>query len=274
MNLVARERCPVCSARSTDIGATRTLNQDSSLEVRLLACVDCGHWWHTPAPAQDDLLALYRANSPFVVTPNAKEHYQQREHRIHEDDFLAYMNRFVDGGPGSAYLEIGSGGGQMVREFCRRGAAAYGVEPAGWNPQDGIVETLTDLPPGLQFDIIVLQDVIEHLFDPLQILVRLHEYAAKGAHLFCSVPCSDSSPARRYGVRWNMILPFGHLHYFSLESARETLRRSGWEMLDARRARPVQMRRLVVRLRLREIAYGLLKGGKDQLYVCATESAS
>jgi SAM-dependent methyltransferase len=274
MNLISRERCPICSAQSKEIGTARTLNPDSPLAVGLLACVACGHWWHTPVPAQDELLRLYRDQSPFVVTPNAQENYQQREHRIHEDDFLGYMNRFVDGGPESAYLEIGAGGGQMVREFRRRGAAAYGVEPAGWNPQEGIVEAMAELPSGLQFDIIVLQDVLEHLFDPRQMLAGLHEYAAEGATLFGSVPCSDSRPARRYGARWSMILPFGHLHYYSIESARETLRQSGWELLHVRRARSVRMGRLVAQLRLRELAYGLLKGGRDQLYFCATQSRS
>jgi SAM-dependent methyltransferase len=217
-------------------------------------------------PPQKELLDLYRASSPFVVTPNAKEQYKQR---VHEDDFIGYIDRFVDPPRSVAYLEIGAGGGQMVREFRRRGHPAYGVEPAAWNPDDGIVETLHELPPGKRFGIIVLQDVLEHLFDPAEMLSELRAYAAPAARLFCSVPYSTSWPARRYLTRWNMVRPFGHLHYFSQQSAREVLSRSGWQLFDACPARAVPLPRLIAGFRFRAIAYQLLKGGKDQLYVCA-----
>jgi SAM-dependent methyltransferase len=268
MNLIARERCPICSGAPRAIGVAPTLNR--AMTAQLFACVDCGHWWHTPVPDQDELLALYRTHSPFVVTPNAQEHYREK---LHEDDFLRYLDARLHGARDAAYLEIGAGGGQLVRDFRRRGLVAYGVEPAQWSPQEGIVETLADLPEGVRFGIIVLQDVLEHLFDPLEMLAGLQRYAEKGARLFCSVPCSDSGPARRYGARWSMVLPFGHLHYFSERSAREALRRCGWETLDARRARTVPLSRLALRLRLRETAYELVKGGKDQLYVSAREHA-
>jgi SAM-dependent methyltransferase len=162
----------------------------------------------------------------------------------------------------------------MVREFRRRGLVAYGVEPAGWNPEEGIVDTLDHLPPGMRFDIIILQDVLEHLFDAVQMLRDLHRYAAKGAHLFCSVPASDSWPARRYKARWSMILPFGHLQYFSKRSAREALRLGGWQMRNATRASTTPLPNLLAELRFREIIYSLLKGGRDQLYVCAVERDS
>jgi SAM-dependent methyltransferase len=268
MDLVPRERCPICSGMSKEIGTTPTLNAESSQQVRLLACVDCGHWWHSPVPSQEALLDLYRASSHFVVTPNAKEQFQQY---VHEGEFLRYVERFADVAPGVSYLEIGSGGGHTVRELRQRGLAAYGVEPANWSPEEGIVETINDLPSGMRFDIIVLEDVLEHLFDPAAMLASLHEHASADARLFCSVPGSDSWPARRYKTRWNMILPFGHLHYFSKRSARELLERSGWRMENVRRTRTVSLLNLAKRRRVRELAYAILKSGRDQLYMCAHE---
>ena len=273
MNLVARERCPVCGGAPAEIGTVPTLNSQSPVRVRLLACADCGHWWHTPVPAQDELIDLYRASSPFVVTANAAEQYQQR---VHDDAFLPYIERFLSNGAGARVLEIGAGGGQLVRELRRRGYTAYGVEPARWNPDEGLVDSLADLPEGLRFDVIILQDVLEHLFDPGTILSELRAHAAGGARLFCSVPCSDSRPARRYGVRWSMVLPFGHLHYYSFASARELLRRSGWETLDARLVRSASLWRLAAHFRVRTLAYEIVKGGRDQLYIGAglAESAA
>lgn len=271
MNLVARRQCPICSGPPVAIGQSRTLNEDSALQVQLLSCAECGHWWHTPVPSQEELLALYREASPFVVTPNAKEQY---EHKRHDDDFLGYMERFLRGAAARTYLEIGAGGGQMVQHFRSRGLTAYGVEPAGWNPQEGIVETIDDLPSGMRFDVVVLQDVLEHLWDPVAMLEIVRRHAAPDAWLFCSVPCSDSGPARRYGARWGMVVPFGHLHYFSKRSAGGALRLSGWEMLDARLSRTVPLWRLAMQVRLRETAYQLIKGGKDQLFFCARRAVS
>lgn len=259
--------CPICSAKGRVIATVPTINPDAIDLVQLRTCLACGHWWHTPIPDQATLLALYESASPFVVGPGALESYQGEKS---EQPFHRFVFRSLPAVRARAgrYLEIGTGGGHLLRRFREDGYQCYGVDPAQWVPDRQVYSSLGALPVS-SFDVFVLQDVLEHVADPIGLLKELRSMAASEAIIFASFPCSESGPARRHRSKWNMILPYGHVNYFSRRSATQLFTRAGWTTRELRLSRQQSLRENVLRGEWRTLAYQLLKGGKDQLYVSA-----
>jgi len=100
----------------------------------------------------------------------------------------------------------------------------------------GNIEEL-ELPyPKEYFDIIICSDVIEHLFDPKRILVKLRDYLKSGGKLLMVVP-----NVAWYGVRlmllrgrWEYkeygIMDYGHIRWFTKESGCKLLKGCGYNI--------------------------------------------
>lgn len=269
MQLISIEQCPICGGGSMLIASVKTIARRADVIAQLRCCIVCGHWWHSPIPSQHELSALYQAASPFVVTDGAKEAYQVK--RI--DGFHKFVMDYVSRKKGAGnYLEIGAGGGHLLNDFRRLGYNTYGVDPAQWVEDKDIYPTLNDVPVELDFTVFVLQDVLEHIANPIETLSCLRKRAADGALLFCSFPCNESRPARRDREKWSMVLPYGHLHYFSYQSATKMLEQAGWKLMQQRMASTVSMSAIFRERNWRALAYELVKGSKDQLYLVARAS--
>ena len=257
--------CPICQDNSTVIDVVRTINPQSLAEVELRCCVSCGHWWHSSVPSQEELVKMYTSASPFVVSEGAKESYQAK---TQIDSFHKYILARVDTKPGT-YLEIGAGGGCLLRRFRSMNYDCYGVDPGQWVEDVSIFHSIDDIPTDLNFDIFVLQDVLEHVIDPLGMLLLLRDKANHGSSIYCSFPCNDSRPARAYKGKWAMVRPYGHLHYFSLASAHKMFSLAGFSVEDIRLSRITPIIKTLVSFNIRGLAYEFLKGGKDQIYTHA-----
>jgi SAM-dependent methyltransferase len=269
MHLIASLLCPICQGEARLLAAVPTTNPAARDRVDLRECAACGHWWHSPMPSQEDLIGLYRDRSAYVVSPDGQESYLRKSRSKDRVSFYSFVLSRVDRANPGGYLEIGAGGGALLQQFQRLGYTCFGVDPAGWVENAAIVPRLEAVPAGMQFKVIALQDVLEHLQDPVDMLRQMRARAQAGARLFCSFPCRDSRPARLNREKWGMIRPYGHLHYFSLASTREVLSRAGWTPLDLKLESVVPLARWVLRGDLKGLAYTLLRGGKDQLYVSA-----
>lgn len=81
------------------------------------------------------------------------------------------------------------------------------------------------------FDLLLCLDVFEHVDDYLGFLRKL---ATRAEHVVFHIPLDMSTlgVARRWHLQTRASL--GHLHYFSVDTARETLRDTGYEILAER----------------------------------------
>ncbi len=180
-------------------------------------------------PKQSELDALYRAGSPLVIRV---EWADERSDTLSLAD-VAVLSTETDL-KGSRYLEIGVGKGALFEQVARRGADVVGVEPGAWGHHlHGVVNSLEEIAPGSEFDVIVANDVLEHLENPIVMLSTLRAHSRPSTRLYCRFPNSRSLRARIRKDRWNMVRPLGHLHYFSKQSATRMFARSGWLITKA-----------------------------------------
>lgn len=82
------------------------------------------------------------------------------------------------------------------------------------------------------YDLVLLLDVLEHVPDYLGFLSRLRE---RGRHFIFHIPLDlhAQSVVRRSHYILSMRKEFGHLHYFTRETALATLQDTGYRVLDS-----------------------------------------
>jgi len=231
--------CPICGRASIIIATAKTINSNSPEILDLRECSNCKHWWIGPMPNQKYLTQLYKDGSEFVISKNYKETLTQ----LTKKGFQKYLSNFFNFLSGNLsnlnYLEIGVGNGQLFSHFSKRVNLSYGVEPGGWKTNcDNIVSDIDEVPKDTKFDIIVMQDVLEHIANPVDMLIKLKCFANDEAVISCGFPSGDSFKARLLKERWDMIRPIGHLHFFSSKSIEIMFRKSGWKIIYKKRSSP------------------------------------
>lgn len=222
--------CPVCKLNKIyGIGVKKTININSDDNVYLKKCKSCGHWFIEPMPQQEYLNNLYKIGSEFVVS---KGYLGRKEPE--DIEIKKYISRFIKYVPNLSemnYLEIGVGAGYYFNYFEKNAKLSYGVDPCTFKPENpNIVEDISLIPKNLKFDIILIQDVLEHLENPINMLKIIKDLANKDAILICGFPNKDCLMAKIMKVRWRMVMPIGHLHYFSKKSVNIMLEKSGWKL--------------------------------------------
>lgn len=165
--------------------------------------------------------------------------YYQSERR----ELLPYIPRH-----GSKLLDVGCGEGafaMMLKRECGY-TEAWGMEfddkAAGVAAtlldrvlHGDAAQTLADLPDGY-FDLVCMNDVIEHLIWPEEFLKRLRAKLSPDASIFCAVP-----NIRQYRLLWNLLqhqdfeytdgglLDRTHLRFFTRRTFLSMLNRAGYE---------------------------------------------
>lgn len=229
--------CPVCRSQ-------RAVPYHEDATVRLVRCRACGLKFQDPMPNQATLDALY-SSAEYYDSQYLPAHFATRKamfaHRLAELEALA--------GRAGRVLEVGCGRGQFLEVAQERGWQACGQEFAAET-----VQALTKRVPGAElahgvfpeecpfpdesFDLLHLNHVLEHFFDPLAALDRIRSLLKPGGLLYCEVPrqsnlqtiLSNLIGRKDFAVSYFV----EHLCYFDNTSMRMALERTGFTPLSIR----------------------------------------
>lgn len=144
----------------------------------------------------------------------------------------------------SSLLDIGAGTGLLVDAARTRGIDAEGVEPSHWAvtraAANGVRLHEGTYPHpalvGRRFDAVTAIDVIEHLADPMPLLVGIREALNPGGVAVLATPDVDSLAARVLGRRWWHYRP-AHVCFFGAGSMHTALERAGLRLIARERQR-------------------------------------
>lgn len=232
--LYAIVSCPACSsANISTVGEKVTIHPRATGRFSIVSCDNCGHWTTDPLPRQDYLLQLYSEGSLSVYGEGWLEGVSDQFEAEPAAESLGKHGWIVDAEksrePGT-YLEIGPGNGAVLRRFEKMNWQCYAIEPGSWSKnRPGFCDSIAQLP-NLRFDVAVANDVLEHVSDPRTMLADVSSVLKPGARFYACFPNADSIRARLHGVNWRMIRPIGHLHYFSMQSAKCLLESCGFNV--------------------------------------------
>lgn len=212
---------------------------------------DLGFWEVANKPSLQQIQEYY-----------ASKYYQEARgsyELAYSDDELAFFHTKLDqrwsviagkfSKPGSM-LDVGCGEGYALSYFKDKGWDVRGLDfsRAGVeskNPHcaeflvDGDVTSLLEdeRAAGAQYDVIWLQNVLEHVLDPVALMTFLRSLVKPGGALVVTVPNDFSQlqlEAQRRGLidrEFWIALP-DHLSYFSRDSLVEIGSATGWSVLD------------------------------------------
>jgi SAM-dependent methyltransferase len=134
------------------------------------------------------------------------------------------------------YFELGVGRGHLYQRFLASGWQCTGVDPGAWaSACPNVFKDLSEVPSGMEADLLVAFDVLEHLSDPIAALRTLRKIAAPNARLYCAMPNRESLRAIYHRETWRMLRPLGHVNYFSRKSVKRAMQSAGFavELLKA-----------------------------------------
>lgn len=223
---VNKLRCPSCSDSNTTLLKTGEIH-DRKYEV--FRCNQCKHWFTDPTPKQEVLDNWYSIQSEIVLGGAAVEYYSDSSSLASGDHWVVKDLRNITKG---VLLEIGPGNGSLMRKMRELGWICWGVDPGQYITDEQIVTSLKALPADIKFDVIVCQDVIEHVSNVVDYIQKVCNFAKSGSFFYFSAPYSQSLEARLLKGRWEMVKPFGHLNYFSKQSICHILEKANLEILN------------------------------------------
>ena len=136
-------------------------------------------------------------------------------------------------------LDIGSGYGFFSRAALDQGFQVVAVNPA--RAENRIFQQLNGLEPiplffeevdfGTEkFDLVILSQVLEHLLDPLHVLVKVRKLIKPEGVLAIAVPNVDAILIKILKSRSSFLGLPGHIIHFSRQGLSALLRRAGFEV--------------------------------------------
>lgn len=277
-------RCPVCEGATFLPGAE--IFDDRYGEpnrYQLASCAACGHVATAPRLRESDLPGLYGTYYPrksIGADDVAREAYKARRAFA---GLVRWWNGTDNQGQYSAragenLLDVGCGSGVSLLEAKARGATAFGIEA---DPNVKLIATalglnihfgsLQDRPfPGQRFDLVVMNQVIEHLPDPDLALQALSERLTPNGRMVLVFPNTASLWRRLSGSRWiNWHIPY-HLHHFDRRSFERMVRRCGLDIIRSRTITP----NIWTLLQLRANRYQPQLGRPSPIWAVADKPAS
>ena len=228
-----RSQCPVCDSN-------RLHYSFSHQSHRVMRCENCALMFLNPQPSDRELSEIYTAE--YFLGHDTEEGRRDSSElkRATARQYLAELTRYngAPSGQHSRLIEVGCGEGDFLCEAEAAGYDVLGVEyapaacaTANKRLKRGRVEQgeLADAKlPDSHFDACVLNDVIEHVRDPLAFLREIRRILRPGGALFIATPCLDSWSARFMKERWMEWKP-EHLSYFNKANIQTALLKAGFE---------------------------------------------
>ena len=204
-------------------------------------CVNpaCGLLWLDPMPDAATLTRAYQnyyTHAPAAGRPGWAQRIYRKLVALtpvgRERQRLAVM--YLDTTPPGRVLEVGCGNGQRLTGLRARGWDVQGQEIdslAGAVARDHFglpvhLGPISELAGG--YDAIILNHVIEHVPDPVDILAQCRRLLRDSGTLVLTTPNVASYGHQRFGACWRELDPPRHLHLFTTSNLRQAAQQAGF----------------------------------------------
>jgi SAM-dependent methyltransferase len=221
---LALEACPACGARDAE-----------AAELGLRRCAACGTVYASEYadPGEVFVEGYFEGGAGSYGIDTAHPRFQAFMAEV-----CARRCAFIEqlAGVGSL-LDVGCGGGELLRAATARGWRAAGAEPMA-----EAVELARSRAPGADiraglssdvgfdarsFDVVCAFHVLEHMPDSRAFLGELARFARPGGLVVVETPNYASLLRRRHGSNWIHLRPLEHLAHFTPQTMRAAFAGAG-----------------------------------------------
>jgi 2-polyprenyl-3-methyl-5-hydroxy-6-metoxy-1,4-benzoquinol methylase len=231
--------CRLCGSRET-----RLLQKSlGGSRFALLKCRSCGLEFLDPLPAPDDLRRIYTAEyyRSWGMANGANPAVDAMK-KLTFAGHLRRVRQHIGGGDGGGdLLDIGTATGLLLEVAREQGFEPYGIEISDYAA--GLVTakfgaarihhgTLQTAPFGEgRFSAITMTDLLEHVADPLDTLLRVRRLLRPDGIVLITTPNTASITRLAMGGRWTHY-KVEHLYYLNARSMALLARKAGFQILS------------------------------------------
>lgn len=225
--------------------------------------VASGYVQATPRPKQAELDTFYRDiyyGEGVTATYHASYSADEiRQKRLRADCVVELLAQNCGENPPLDFLEVGCGEGFVLSSAVAKGWNVSGVDyqsapVLAFNPAMVPQMVATDpnvylndlIEKGVRKDVLVLQNVLEHVLHPEELLRKLQQLLTDDGCLLVQVP-NDFSDLQMLADQQGRInrdywfLPPQHLNYFNEKNLPAVARSCGFEVVDGISDFPIEM---------------------------------
>jgi len=231
--------CPICSLLNKKI--EQNIHDDRygyPGRFEVVRCQNCGHASLQCNFSTEQLVELYSKYYP-------RSSFDIRQYKPHQG--VKGFKSWLDGAGRSAFrwvprnvrvLDIGCGFGESLGYHAARGCDVYGVEADenilrvadkfGYKVHVGLFDP--ELYSASFFDYVTMDQVIEHVTDPLVTLQGVSRILKHSGTAILSTPNANGWGAKIFRRRWINWHPPYHLQFFSKRSMKIAAEKAGLEV--------------------------------------------
>lgn len=225
MNKYEYIKCGLCKLDDSKLLYTKN-------GFKIVKCRKCGLVYVNPRIKLDVLKKMYNKNviSPF---PYYLKHRKEDEQTFR--DRLSLIEKYRKKGK---LLDIGCSIGTFMKVAKKSGWDVYGIDinkksikyckKLGFNAEVKEIEKVKVK----NFDVVIMNDLLEHVADPLRTLKIANKLLKKDGLLFIATPNIDSFLSKISGKRWLHMKPDEHIYYFTPKTIQAMLKKAGFKVLE------------------------------------------
>lgn len=223
-------QCLFCYADDTEPRFTKE-------DLSVVRCRRCHLSYVNPRLTPKALSRLYNAD---VISPHS---YYKQTLRSDQKTFakrLTVLHNLLGDRKKVRILDIGCNIGTLLFEAEKRGWECHGIDInaqvksffTNSKVELRIGDVVKTSYPTNYFDLIIMNDLIEHIPEPHKLLKKVHTLLKEDGLLFMVTPDGGSFMARVLGKHWFHLKPREHLYYFSKSHLRRLFRETGFMVLS------------------------------------------
>jgi len=239
------EKCPLCGGEDSEVLY--------DMEVPVVRCAQCSLVYLNPQPRVEHQQfydeSYYDGSSTKKDNADNEDVLEAEKVEVRLESCQAVVDRvmrFIPE-PGS-WLDIGCGPGFLLSQANARGWQCMGLDSSPFAPRfarerfgldnvhTGLIEDVDF--KGKTFDVISMQHVIEHLYEPVPTMREILKLLKPGGILYLETPDICSGSALRDGADWLHIKLPEHVLYFSQATLERLLRELHCEVLNVSKPVP------------------------------------
>lgn len=188
--------CPICDGPDAELVGYRGGNAHQNgqgIRTRIVRCRSCTHQYPNPMP--------FPAVDLDEIYTDTDEYFKRHNLEAKKNTSLKLMKEFERRlGRKGDFLDVGSGRGELIWAARERGWNWRGVDPSRHFVEfgketlgiEGTVGTISDANfPDASFDAVAMGGIIEHLYNPDEVLREIQRVLRPGGWLYFDAPNED-----------------------------------------------------------------------------------
>lgn len=225
-------KCNFCLSAKTRVYWKDVTIWEFSGKFTYVKCLNCGLIYLNPRPRPHDIFKFYNNDAYWGEDIDLVKKQARLVKKPIYEKVVKHKRR-------GKILDIGTGSGSFLNMFDRKKWQIYGTDLIpraarlakrhfGIDVKVGDFLKIKFRPN--TFDVVVLDNVLEHTFTPLETLKKANKVMKVDALLIVSVPNLESFGAKIFGKDWTAVQPVRHLYHFPVPVLKKEFEKIGFKI--------------------------------------------